>query len=87
MTVINLSSLPRQVFVSAETDSTGSEQNVAHGMRTVPAVVLVSLTEFGAAEACDIAEGTHDGVNIKLTITNGRKFKVFAIGSAPGHAV
>lgn len=70
------------VFVSAETTATGAAQNVAHGLGAVPALVLIVPTETTAAAIVlagfDIAEGAHDGTNVKLTATLGLKFKVLA---------
>ena len=67
------------VFVSAETASTGRAQNVAHGLGYIPSRVLVSFSEFGASEACDVALGTHTTDNVVLTVTNSRKFFVIAM--------
>jgi len=66
------------VFVSAETAGTGSEQDVAHGLGAVPLFVLIVPTEFADTVAVDIAEGTHDGTNLKITTAAAVKFKAMA---------
>jgi len=67
------------VFVSTEQTGTGSSQDVAHGLGVTPSAVIITLTEFGAAENPNVAEGTHDATNVKVTVASGTtKFKVFA---------
>lgn len=69
------------LFVSAEQTGTGSAQNVAHGLTGTPSIVLVIPTEHPGTPdtgAFDIAEGTHTGTNVVLTVTPNVKFKVFA---------
>ncbi len=70
------------VFVSAEQTGTGSAQNIAHGLGVVPALVLVAPTDLTPATVGSYAavEGTHDTVNVVVTVTSGKKFKVLAIG-------
>lgn len=69
-----------KVFVSAEQTGTGSEQNVAHGLGATPSAVFVAPTDTAPATAGDytVSEGTHDGTNVKVTVTTGKKFKVLA---------
>lgn len=72
---------PLGLFISTEQTATGSEQDVAHGLGYVPTKVLVCITELPDAVAetgFDIAEGTHDATNVKITATATIKFKVFA---------
>ena len=67
------------VFVSAETTGTGSSQDVAHGLGVTPSAVFIVLTEFGTAENPNVAEGTHDATNVKVTVASSDvKFKVIA---------
>ena len=68
------------VFFSTEQTGTGASQNVAHGLGATPAGVIVWPTELSAGllGGYDVAEGTHDGTNVVLTVTSGEKFKVFA---------
>jgi predicted RecA/RadA family phage recombinase len=71
------------MFVSAVTQSTGSAQNVAHGLGIVPTKVLVAIqdndfADSGTAIAYTITEGTHDATNVVLTVTAGVSFKVMA---------
>ena len=67
-----------KVFVSTEQTGNGSAQSVAHGLGATPAAVLIAITEFGAAVAVDVAEGTHTATNVVVTVTNAVKYKVFA---------
>jgi hypothetical protein len=68
------------VFFSAEQTGTGASQNVAHGLAAVPAGVLVVPTDTAPATvgAYTCVEGAHDATNVKVTVTTGKKFKVFA---------
>jgi len=71
------------MFVSAVTQSTGSAQNVAHGLGIAPTKVLVAIqdndfADSGTAIAYTIAEGTHTTTNVVLTVTAGVSFKVMA---------
>ncbi len=65
-------------FKSTEQTGTGSEQNIAHGLGRTPALVIVFPTE-GDGNAFDIAEGTHDSTNVKITTGAAVKFKVIAL--------
>lgn len=70
-----------KVFVSTEQTATGSAQDVAHGLGAVPSKVLICVTELPDAAAetgFDVAEGAHDGTDVKVTITATVKFKVLA---------
>lgn len=67
------------LVVSAELTGTGSEQDFAHGLGAAPTVVLAILTEFADSLAVDIAYGTHDATNVKVTVASGAKFKILAI--------
>ena len=67
-----------KVFVSTEQTGNASAQNVAHGLGATPTAVLIAITEFGAAVAVDVAEGTHTATNVVVTVTNAVKYKVFA---------
>jgi hypothetical protein len=66
------------VFVSTEQTGNGSSQNVAHGLGTIPAQVVVVPTEFLSNQSYDVAEGTHTITNAVVTVTNGIKYKVMA---------
>lgn len=68
------------VFFSAETTATGSAQNVAHGLGVAPAGVLIVPTDTSPAVAgvYTVVEGTHTSTNVVVTVTSGKKFKVFA---------
>lgn len=69
------------LFLSTEQTGTGSAQNVAHGLGSVPTVAVVTLSELGAglAGGADVAYGTHTSTNVVVTVTSGLKFYVLAI--------
>lgn len=68
------------VFVSAEQTGTGSAQNVAHGLAATPTKVLIVPTDTAPATtgAYTATEGTHTSTNVVVTVTSGKKFKVWA---------
>lgn len=66
-----------KVFASTEQTGTGAEQSIAHGLGATPGLVWVTITE--AAAAFDSGEGTHDATNLKVTVTSGVKYRIFAI--------
>lgn len=70
------------MFVSAELTGTGSAQNVAHGLGVVPAAVLVVPTDTSPATVGQYTavEGSHTSTNVIVTVTTGKKFKVWAMG-------
>ncbi len=69
------------VFVSAEQTGTGSAQNIAHGLGVTPALVLVAPTDLTPATVGSyvVTEGAHDGINVVVTVTTSKKFKVIAL--------
>ena len=69
------------LFISTEQTGTGAAQNIAHGLGAVPAKVLVTPTDLTPATVGSyvVTEGTHDGTNVVVTVTSGKKFKVLAI--------
>lgn len=68
------------VFFSTEQTGTGSAQNIAHGLGATPAGVLIVPTDLTPATVGSYAatEGTHTSTNVVVTVTNGKKYKVFA---------
>ena len=64
-------------FVSTEQTGTGSSQNIAHGLGRTPTKVLLCVTDNNSGNFV-LTEGTHDGTNVKATVTSGVKFKVYA---------
>ena len=68
------------VFVSAEQTGTGAAQNVAHGLGVAPTAVLVAPTDLTPATLGQYSavEGAHTATNVVVTVTSGKKFKVFA---------
>ncbi len=63
-------------FLSSEQTADGTEQSVAHGLKRTPVLVKVIVTEESTSNF-DVTEGTHDGTNIKVTVTSGVKYKVY----------
>ena len=76
----NLSSERAPVFFSTEQTGTGASQNVAHGLGIKPRGVVVWPTDLTPATvgSYSVVEGTHAATNVVLTVTSGKKFKVFA---------
>jgi hypothetical protein len=72
--------LPPLGFKSAEQTGTGAAQNIAHGLGRVPAFVMVVPTDLAPATtgAYTVTEGAHDATNVVVTVTSGKKFRVFA---------
>ncbi len=69
-----------KVFISTEQTGTGLEEDIPHGLGATPAFVFIALTDFGAADSPAVAEGTHDGTNVKVTVASATvKFKVVAL--------
>lgn len=66
-------------FLSSEITGTGAEADTAHGLGRTPALVLVIPTENTTGNTLNIAEGTHDGTNVKVTAPATMKYKVFAL--------
>ena len=68
------------VFISTEQTGNGSAQNVAHGLGATPAGVLIVPTDTAPATtgAYTVTEGTHTSTNVVVTVTSGKKYKVFA---------
>lgn len=68
------------VFVSAEITGNGSAQSTAHGLGATPAGVLIVPTDTAPATAGQYTavEGTHTGTNVVVTVTTGKKYKIFA---------
>lgn len=67
-------------YVSAERTATGSAETVAHGLAAVPAAVLIVPTDTSPATAgvFTVTEGTHTTTNVVVTVTSGKKYKIFA---------
>jgi hypothetical protein len=62
-----------KVFFSAQVSTTGSAQNVAHGLAATPSAVLIVPTD-GAT----VTPGAHDGTNVVFTATTGKKVDILA---------
>lgn len=66
-------------FQSTIQTGSGSEQSIAHGLGSVPTLVLLSIYDTnGVALPHAMSEGTHDATNLKVTVTNNVKYKVVA---------
>lgn len=67
-------------FYSAEQTGTGSSQDIAHGLGVIPGRVLIELTDLTPATAGSVAvvKGAHDATNVKVTVTTGKKYRVWA---------
>ena len=65
------------VFQSTEQTGTGSSQNIAHGLAATPSVVMWSFSDCPAG-AFTAVPGSHDSTNVKMTVTSGVKFYIFA---------
>lgn len=66
-------------FKSAETTGTGSEANIPHGLGRTPSLVIVVPTDNNDGLAFNIAEGTHDGTNVKVNASSNCNFVVYAL--------
>jgi len=69
----------RKASLSAEQTGTGAEQSIAHGLGVTPSLVMIIITGSPATYAAlTVTEGTHDATNVKVTVTSGWKYKVYA---------
>jgi hypothetical protein len=68
------------LFVSTEQTGTGASQNIAHGLTGTPTAVFVAPTDLTPviAGSYSCVEGAHDGTDVIVTVTSGKKFKVMA---------
>lgn len=63
-------------FTSLGLTGDGSEQSIAHGLGLgAPDVVIVQVRDSSTAT---YIQGTHTGSVIKVTVTNGKTYDVFA---------
>lgn len=69
-----------KVFQSTEQTGTGAAQNIAHGLGAIPSIVLIIPTDTAPATVGQYTavEGAHDVTNVVVTVTTGKKYKVFA---------
>jgi|688.fasta_scaffold02225_37 hypothetical protein len=67
-------------YAGVEQTGTGAEQIFAHALGTTPSIVWVSLSEApNPTLGFDVAYGVHSATEIKVTVTSGIKFFVFAL--------
>lgn len=64
--------------LSGEVTGTGSSQNTAHGLGTIPSVCIAIPTGLTGG-AYDVAPGTHTTTNAVFTVTSGEKYRVLAL--------
>jgi len=86
---VKIESKALDFFKSAEQTGTGSEQDIAHGLKDAdgngrtPLLVWTEITSLNADAAGNvtIVQGTHDTTNVKVTAENDADFKyiVYAI--------
>lgn len=69
---------PGSKFTSTEQTGNGSSQNIAHGLGTTPSLVWWAPSSL-SGNAATFVPGAHDATNIKMTVTNGEKYYVFAV--------
>jgi hypothetical protein len=62
-------------FVSTTQTGTGSEQSIAHGLGAIPDYVLIDLDSTSSKT---YIKGTHTTTHVKVTVTNGATYKVYA---------
>lgn len=68
-------------YSGPEQTGTGSEQIFAHTLGSTPSLVWVSLSEAGAglASGFDVAYGVQSSTELRVTVTTGIKFYLFAL--------
>lgn len=64
-------------FKSTEQTGNGAEQSVAHGLAKKPDQVLIIPSNLTGG-AYVVTEGNHDSTNVKVTVTSGEKYIVWA---------
>lgn len=67
------------VFLSAEITADGNPQNTAHGLGSVPAVVIAIPSNAADGAAFVVAYGAHDATNCIVTCTATQKYRILAI--------
>lgn len=70
------------MFVSSEQTGDGMEQSIPHMLGVVPAGVLIVPTDTAPATVGEYTavEGVHTSTNVLVTVTSGKKYKVWAMG-------
>lgn len=69
---------PGSRFTSTEQTGTSASQNIAHGLGSTPSLVWWAPSGLSGG-ACTFVPGAHDATNVKMTVTTGEKFYVFAL--------
>ncbi len=72
--------MPTYRFKSTELTGNGSAQSTAHGLGQTPSVVIIVPTDTAPVTtgAYTVTEGAHDATNVIATVTNGKKYRIFA---------
>lgn len=72
-------------FISTEQTGTGASQDIAHGLGATPTMVWWAVSDAAAGLTAGpppvlvMTPGAHDATNIKMTVSTGVKFYVFAL--------
>lgn len=69
-----------KAFKSSEQTGTGVAQNIAHGLGSTPALVIVYPTDTSVVTegVYVVSEGTHTSTDVVVTVTSGKKYVVVA---------
>lgn len=67
-----------RIFVSAEINADGNEQDTPHGLGDTPTLVFVTITDNNGGADAVVAEGVHDATDVKINVTATAKYKVIA---------
>lgn len=65
-------------FLSTQQTGNGSEQSIAHGFGQVPRIAFAIPDDIGGGGVFQVSYGTHDATNVKVTFSNGQKYRVVA---------
>lgn len=66
-------------YASGVRAATGALENIAHGLGATPSRVIVALVTGPATYAAPtITEGAHDATNLKVTVTAGWSYRIYA---------
>lgn len=66
-------------FASAEITGNGAAQATAHGLAAAPAKFFAVVTEHTDLQSVDIGAITADATNLSVTVTNGIKYRLYAM--------
>lgn len=66
-------------FFSTQQTGTGSSQDIAHGLGSTPRLVFAIPDDIGGGGVFSVSYGAHDATNVKVTFSNGQKYRIVAI--------